>query len=135
MNVLFSIYVLVLFFILTPGILLRIPKKGSKVIVALVHGLIFAAILSISGHYVWKFRNSLFEGAQGSSTGQSGSSSGKQPSPPVNYETQSNIDAAITKYNEMTSPFQKSKLGNKLKTDIQTSAIKNNLEASKLKDK
>lgn len=62
MNILFTVYVFVLFFVLTPGVLLRLPPKGSKVIVALVHGLVFAAILAVSGYYLYKFSNRVFEG-------------------------------------------------------------------------
>jgi len=64
MNILFTVYVFALFFVLTPGVLITLPRKGSKIIVALVHGLIFSTILAMSGHYVWKFSNSIFEGAQ-----------------------------------------------------------------------
>ena len=64
MNILFTVYVFILFFVLTPGILITLPRKSSKMIVSLVHGLIFASILTLSGHYVWKLSNSIFEGAQ-----------------------------------------------------------------------
>ncbi len=43
-----SIFVAIVFFILTPGILLRLPSKGSVKVVALVHALIFSFIVSIS---------------------------------------------------------------------------------------
>lgn len=44
------IYAFVLFFILTPGILFTLPPKGSKIIVALVHSILFASIfMSIHG--------------------------------------------------------------------------------------
>ena len=39
------IYTAFLFFVLTPGILLTIPKKSSKYMVALVHSLLFALVL------------------------------------------------------------------------------------------
>jgi hypothetical protein len=68
MNIVFSVFVFVLFFILTPGVLLRLPSKGSKTTVALVHGLIFAIILAVSGHFFWKSGNSVFEGATGGTT-------------------------------------------------------------------
>ena len=35
----------VLFFILSPGILTRIPKNGDKYLVTFVHSIIFAALL------------------------------------------------------------------------------------------
>ena len=38
------LYIFLLFFILTPGILLRLPPKGSKVTVALVHAGVFALV-------------------------------------------------------------------------------------------
>jgi len=37
-------YVVVLFFILTPGVLLSLPPKGGKYLVAFVHALVFAAV-------------------------------------------------------------------------------------------
>jgi hypothetical protein len=64
MSILFSVYVLVLFVVLTPGILLRLPKKGSKTTVALVHALVFAAVLAVSGHVFWKHGRQLFEGLE-----------------------------------------------------------------------
>ena len=41
-----------LFYVLTPGILLTIPPKSSKTIVALVHALVFST--------VWYFTHNLF---------------------------------------------------------------------------
>lgn len=43
-----SIFVAIVFFILTPGILLHLPSKGSIKVVALVHAVIFSLIVSIS---------------------------------------------------------------------------------------
>ena len=48
------IFITLLFFILTPGILLTFPSKSSKKIVALVHALIFSIILSLSHKFLWK---------------------------------------------------------------------------------
>ena len=62
MNFLFILFVFVLFFILTPGILVTLPKKGSKMVVALVHGVIFATTLAVSKYFFWKSGNSVFEG-------------------------------------------------------------------------
>jgi hypothetical protein len=55
MNWLFSLYVAILFFILTPAVLLRIPKNGSKYTVAAVHAIIFALLLHFTGKWVWNF--------------------------------------------------------------------------------
>jgi hypothetical protein len=64
MNVVFSVFVFVLFFVLTPGVLLRLPSTGSKTPVALVHGLIFSIILAVSEHFFWKYKKTIFEGAE-----------------------------------------------------------------------
>jgi len=44
----------ILFFLLTPGILFTIPRKSSKYIVALVHGLVYAVIWHFTHKLVWK---------------------------------------------------------------------------------
>ena len=46
------IYSSVLFFILTPGIVLTLPPKGKKITVALVHALIFGSIFAFSHKFV-----------------------------------------------------------------------------------
>ena len=47
-----SVYVGLLFIVLTPGVLLTLPKGGSKLTVALVHGLVFATIYHFTHMYV-----------------------------------------------------------------------------------
>jgi hypothetical protein len=64
MSIFFTFYAFILFFVLTPNILLYIPAKGSKVIVALVHGLIFSAVLVVSEHFIKIFGNRIFEGVK-----------------------------------------------------------------------
>lgn len=54
MNWFFTIYVAVLFFILTPSILVRLPPKGNKYTVALVHAIVFAIIFHFTHKFVWK---------------------------------------------------------------------------------
>jgi len=54
MNAVFSIFVVFLFVLLTPGILLRLPPKGNKYTVALVHGLVFAVVLHFVCLYYFK---------------------------------------------------------------------------------
>jgi len=61
MNHLFCLFVIVLFVLLTPNILLRLPPKGGKWTVAIVHGLVFAFVLHFSYMYYFKSR----EGATG----------------------------------------------------------------------
>ena len=48
------VYVAVLFFILTPGILVSLPPKSSKWIVALVHAVVYTVILTFTYHPVSK---------------------------------------------------------------------------------
>ena len=55
MNIVFSIYVALLFILLTPGILLTLPPNQSKLVVALVHGIVFAIILHFTHGLVWNF--------------------------------------------------------------------------------
>ena len=47
------LFSVLLFFVLTPGILLTIPAKGSKNVVALVHALVFATVLHFTHKLVW----------------------------------------------------------------------------------
>jgi hypothetical protein len=59
MHLYMTLFVAVLFFVLTPGILVTLPPKGSKVMVALVHALVFALIYSLTHKMVYRF---LYEG-------------------------------------------------------------------------
>ena len=46
-------YIAVLFYVLSPGILLRIPSNGSKMMVAAVHAVVFAVVYSFTHRQVW----------------------------------------------------------------------------------
>jgi hypothetical protein len=48
------IYTIFLFVLLTPSILVRLPKKGNKYTVAFVHGTIFAIIYHFTHTYIKK---------------------------------------------------------------------------------
>ena len=50
MNIMMSLYVAILFVLLTPGVLVYIPKHASKLTTAVVHGLIFAVVY----HFTYK---------------------------------------------------------------------------------
>jgi hypothetical protein len=41
------IFAFLLFFILTPGILLSLPPRGSKITVALTHAFVYSLIMTI----------------------------------------------------------------------------------------
>ena len=49
----FFLFSIILFYILTPGILITIPFKNKKIVVALVHALIFATVLHFTHRIVW----------------------------------------------------------------------------------
>jgi len=54
MNIVVALYSAILFFILTPNVLLRLPSNGSKFLVAAIHAAIFGVIIYFTQPYVWK---------------------------------------------------------------------------------
>jgi len=54
MNIIKTLYIIALFVLLTPGILLRLPPKGSLLTVAIVHGLVFALVFHVTYRIVCK---------------------------------------------------------------------------------
>jgi hypothetical protein len=55
MNLLITIYLALLFFVLTPSVLIRLPTNGNKYIVAALHSIIFALIFHFTHNFIWKF--------------------------------------------------------------------------------
>jgi hypothetical protein len=53
MNVWMSVFMAVLFVVLTPGVLLRLPPGGSKLVVAVTHAVVFALVYHVSHKAVW----------------------------------------------------------------------------------
>jgi hypothetical protein len=49
------VFSVLLFFVLSPGVLLRLPPNGSKYVVAFVHALVFAVVFSLSLKYYKEF--------------------------------------------------------------------------------
>lgn len=49
------VYAFVLFFVLTPGILLSLPPRGSKMMVAATHALVFSLIFVFTHKMLMKF--------------------------------------------------------------------------------
>lgn len=54
MNILLFLILVVLFVLLTPGIVVCLPPKSSKLTSAITHGLIFAVIWSLSYKFLWR---------------------------------------------------------------------------------
>ena len=59
MNLTVAIYSAILFFVLSPGVLLRLPSNGSKITVAVVHAIIFAIVLYFTAGFVWRWSISI----------------------------------------------------------------------------
>ena len=51
-NLILTLYAAVLFVLLSPGTLLRLPPKGSKWAVVFVHVLLFGLVFYFSGNFV-----------------------------------------------------------------------------------
>jgi len=54
MNVVLFLIVVVLFYVLVPGILVVLPPKSNQHVVAITHALIFGIILAIIHKPIWK---------------------------------------------------------------------------------
>ena len=48
MNLLFSLYLALLFVLLTPGVLVTLPPGASKFTAAVTHGLVFAVVYHLT---------------------------------------------------------------------------------------
>jgi hypothetical protein len=59
MNLIVAIYSAILFFVLSPGVLLRLPSNGSKLTVAGVHAVVFALVLYFTAGFVWRWSMSM----------------------------------------------------------------------------
>jgi hypothetical protein len=53
MNWLMTLFIALLFFLLTPGVLITLPPRGSLLTVAGVHAVIFALIYHFTHKLVW----------------------------------------------------------------------------------
>ena len=53
MNLLMALYVAVLFFVLTPGVVLSLPADGSLNVVAATHAVVFAIVYALTARPVW----------------------------------------------------------------------------------
>ena len=65
-----SVFGAILCFLLSPGILLRLPSNGSKMTVALVHALVFGLVFYFAHRAVYMYFNPMrrFEGMETATT-------------------------------------------------------------------
>lgn len=54
MNVVLFLIVIALFYLLVPGILVVLPPKSSKHVVALTHALVFAVVFALIYKPIWR---------------------------------------------------------------------------------
>jgi hypothetical protein len=50
-----TLYLMTLFFVLTPGVLLTLPSKGSVYLVALVHAVVFGIVYKLTHKAVYRY--------------------------------------------------------------------------------
>lgn len=53
MNWIVALYMVILFVVLTPGILLSLPPKGSPIVVAITHAVVFTIVYYFTHKLVW----------------------------------------------------------------------------------
>ena len=53
-SIVVTLYIALLFVLLTPGVLLRLPPKVSLLTVAIVHGLVFALVFHFTHRVVYR---------------------------------------------------------------------------------
>ena len=53
-NIVIPVYATILFFILSPGVLLTLPPGGSTMMVALVHSLVFFILFFFTHRFVYQ---------------------------------------------------------------------------------
>lgn len=63
---LMSLAIAALFFVLTPGVLLSLPPKGGKLVVAATHAVVFALVFHLTHKAIWHLTQQyeLFAGAK-----------------------------------------------------------------------
>ena len=59
MNWLVAVYLALLFYVLSPNVLVRLPPNGNKMTVTATHAVIFGLIVYLTTKMVWKLSMSL----------------------------------------------------------------------------
>jgi hypothetical protein len=55
MNIVVALYAALLFFILTPNVLLHLPLNGSKMTTAAFHAAVFGILIYLTQSTVWRW--------------------------------------------------------------------------------
>ena len=59
MNWFVAVYLALLFVVLSPNVLIRLPQNGNKMTVAVTHAIIFGVIVYLTTKMVWKLSLSM----------------------------------------------------------------------------
>lgn len=78
------LYTAVLFYVLTPGILLSLPPKGSKMLVAATHAVVFALVYKFTYKAAYRFSMSL-DGFQDKNKNMQGFQNNGPMKPPMKH--------------------------------------------------
>ena len=54
-----NVFIAVLFYVLTPGVLLSLPTGGSLHVKAATHAVVFALVYHFTNKAVWKYLNTM----------------------------------------------------------------------------
>jgi hypothetical protein len=74
-----SLFVAALFFVLTPGVLLRLPPGGSKLTVAATHAVVFALVFHLTNKTAWKMLYGYEGFASPAAKAKAAAAAGKSP--------------------------------------------------------
>jgi hypothetical protein len=97
MNLIVALYSAVLFVILSPNVLLRIPSKGSKFLVAGVHAIVFGIVLYFTSGFIWRLSMRIEGFKEGAKPAKKSSPSAAKKSSTLGTQDNSLMKAEKTK--------------------------------------
>ncbi len=113
-------YTALLFVVLTPGVLLRLPMKGSKMTVALTHGAIFAVVWYFTHQMVLSASYEGFQGVKATAKAAPKTAT-KGPGRVVNTSpAQARVDAAQNTVNNIQEKYNQAA---QVATDIENDLL------------
>lgn len=87
LNLLMSLFIAVLFVVLTPGVLVSLPSKGSLLTKAAVHGVVFAAVFHFTHRAVWRMTTQGFQNMPSANGAPAANNQLPVVTPPANNAT------------------------------------------------